>query len=349
VLGYPPVALSAQEKKDVEEMAKQVAEHLNNGYGGDIQALTDWNVIIQRVANGIQGGVLDKNEIRDKINKEWATDSDGLFRNVLLDQKRDAQKVDAAFVAHSERDGYATVKLRIAPKAYPNRVEYHEALIYPLKQDDGSKKLKIIDSYDAQQALWVSDRLRWAAIQESGVKSEDNGMWLRTFGEDAKPHLLELKTLISQDVLRNGGAAYKTISAFPKEMRANPDVWAMEFAACRNALDDTKKAAPDDLKPRFLELLANPPPTGRNKPEVDTVLAEMLMLDGKQEEAEALLQKVFDKNKDGWLKLMVSKWRFAKGDVTGAETAFQQAKAASPGIKGLFDHGKAIESKKANP
>jgi hypothetical protein len=348
VVGFPPVTLTAEQKKEVASIAKEIATHLTDGHGEDCQALTDWKVIIARVGSEVKESVGDNNEIRDKINKDWASGSEGLFRNILLDVARDAQKLDVDALGFSERDGYTTVRLRVAAKSHPYLVEYHEVLLYPVKQEDGSTKMKLIDVFDAQSAIWATDRLRWAAIQEAGMKEEERGMWVRTFGDVVIPHLPDMKALVSQDVLRNGTAAMNTIKAFPDALRNHPDIWALELTACRNTLDSKRSTETelDTAKARLQALLAAPPKEARNQPEVGTLLAEQFLLAGDQAKAEELLQKAFEKQKDGYLQFLISKVRLEKGDVPGAESAFQKAKSAAPHLKGLFDHGKAIEAKK---
>jgi tetratricopeptide (TPR) repeat protein len=209
--------------------------------------------------------------------------------------------------------------------------------------------LRVIDVYDVQTGIYATDRLRWAGIQESGVSSEDNGQWLAAFSPAANGHLLNLKTLISQDILKNGSAAFETIKALPEALRNSPPLYALEYAALRNSLDDPKKGLTDEMKARFLSLLTLAPSTGRNTPESHQMLAELFMKDGRQPEAEAELLKAYAKFNDGYLQYLLSKWRLEKGDVAGATEAYLQAKKDAPHLSQLFNHGKALDAKKSTP
>ncbi len=350
VIGYPPIELSAEQQTQAEAMGKAISTALSSGQAAEAHALTQWAATMNRIEKDVTPDMLGRNELRRIINEQWAGSSPGIFRRMLLNSHLPTtgvlDRVEAGYVRMVKREGYAAALIRTTQ--VPNRVEYHEVLIYPMKDEGG--KLRVIDIFDRQTGVYASDRLRWVGVQEESVKSDENAQWLGAFGDDAAPHVIKLKGLISQDVLQNGGGAYETIRSLPEPFRSSPNIYAMELYALRNILDDKKKDGLNDTqKARWLELINKPatPVDGANtKADPSPMLAELLLLEKRYTEAEEVIRKLHTSVKDGYLKYLISTWRLEQKDLPGAEKAFLEAKAESPGLAQLFAYGKVLEEAK---
>lgn len=328
------VELSKEQTAELEKMGVEIAQQLTEGRKSELIKLTAWEAVSYRLTRGMKLSTSQSIKIRDAINAQWPADIPGVFRQIL---GSDLERVPAQFVKVRKRDGYASALIRSMPS--DKRIMYYDIMVVPVEG-----KLKIVDIWDCNLAMYASEAVRREVILEIPTNEGVNTPWRAVFGDDlSKENILAIKTLLGHDVL-NRVQALDDIAVLPEPIRKQREFYSMGIHASIKSLDEGVTL--DQLE-AFRKLLATPPAGEEGSVVTGTLLAEIERRAGNAAAIEANLLKAHKEiGGDAFLKVVVGQDRLARGDAPGAEAMAAEATKEDRKVPELFSFKAALEAKK---
>ena len=235
---YPPVLFEKEEEKQLVTMGQDIAAALREGRKDDLQRHVLWEEVTYRVSRNMELELGQSTVVRDEIKAHWTADIPGLFRQIV---GSDGDRVSAQFVKVRQRDGYPCVLIRTMPK--PDRVYYFDLLIVPATTMNangeaiGEKRLRILDIWDCQRAMFASDAVRREVLLELPTAEAHNRPWKAVFGKElTKEQVLALKNMIPSDVL-NKPSTLQDLKEMPDFVQNSPQGYDIAIHAYQKLFD----------------------------------------------------------------------------------------------------------------
>jgi hypothetical protein len=347
---YPAVLLEKERDKELIELGQTIATQLREGRKDELVRHVIWDEVIYRVSRNMELTLRQSTDVRDELKTRWVSDNPGLFRQIL---GGDIDRMPAQFVKIRQRDGYPCLLLRTMPKE--GRVQYFDFLLVPVRPTptDGEaavERLRIVDIWDCQRAMFASDAIRREVIREVVATDEStNRPWKAVFGENlTKEQILAIKSMIGLDAL-NKPSTLADLRELPETFQKSAQGYDIAIHAYQHLLDSISTA--DQLE-AFKKRLSDPPTlpaslgsdaivTGALLAEVETKLENKGAIDG------AWLKAYKEIGKDPYLKVVAGKRRLATGDVPGAEAMASEVQKENRQLSELQELKNAIEKKRA--